>query len=97
MNYYFAGEIGLRVNKESLASQYGEGATHAQFDTVERLVELQYSPTAITFTATPPVQLELLGDDQARNWEGLARLEGRGFLMVTDKFPETILGFVAYP
>jgi hypothetical protein len=25
------------------------------------------------------------------------RLDERGFLMMTDKFPETILGFVAMP
>ncbi len=28
------------------------------------------------------------------NWEGLACLERRSFLLANDKFPETILGFV---
>ena len=38
-----------------------------------------------------------LGVGVARNWEGIARLEGRGFLLVTDQFPDTILAFVPYP
>jgi hypothetical protein len=32
-----------------------------------------------------------------RNWEGLVRLDDRGFLLVTDLFPGTILGFVPAP
>jgi hypothetical protein len=44
----------------------------------------------------PPIQMELTSDD-ARNWEGLVRLDERGFLIMTDKFPETILGFVTMP
>jgi len=35
----------------------------------------------------------LPGND-ARNWEGIVRLDNRGFLLATDKFPTTILGFV---
>lgn len=32
----------------------------------------------------------------SRNWEGIVRLDGKGFLVVTDMFPRTILGFVGY-
>jgi hypothetical protein len=45
----------------------------------------------------PPLQLQLLGDIAPRNWEGLVRLEQRGFLLVTDKYPMTFLGFVPLP
>lgn len=47
-------------------------------------------------TNTPPIQLQLI-DGVSRNWEGLVRLDERGFLLITDEFPETILAFVAKP
>jgi hypothetical protein len=97
INYLFPGDIELINEADSLAQRYGEGETHAAATTVERLVELQYNEAGITLTDTPPIQLQLLGDVQSRNWEGLAFLDGKGFLLVTDKFPETILGFVSYP
>lgn len=60
--------------------------------TVEALVELQWSPAAITRTARPPTVLRL--GHHPRNWEGLVRLGDRGFLLVTDEWPDTLLGFV---
>jgi hypothetical protein len=60
-------------------------------------VELQYATDGITLTKTPPIQLQLEFRSAPRNWEGLARLDGLGFLLVTDKFPETLFGFVPYP
>ncbi len=97
LNYLYPGDKELVTESDALALRYGEGDTHAVATTVERLVELQYNLDGITLTDTPPIQLQLLGDEQSRNWEGLARLEGNGFLLVTDEFPGTILGFVAYP
>lgn len=95
INYFFPGEPEMAAQVDPLAVQYGEGPTHALQEGVERLVEFQYTPEGITITDTPPVQLELLPTD-LRNWEGIVRLQGRGFLLVTDKFPETILGFVPW-
>lgn len=97
INYYYPGDSNLKPKNDPLADQYGKGATHARSQNVERLVELQYSPQGITLVDTPPLQLQLLDTGDGRDWEGLARLEGLGFLLVTDKFPKTILGFVAYP
>jgi hypothetical protein len=97
INYFFPQDKDLKADLDPLRTRYGEGATHRNAETVERLVELQYTPEGITLTATPPIQLQLLGDEAPRNWEGLAWIEGHGFIIATDKFPETILGFVAYP
>ncbi len=36
------------------------------------------------------------GEPNLRNWEGIVRLENRGFLLMTDKYPETLFGFVEY-
>ena len=56
-------------------------------------MELRYHMGGVQLTDTPPIQLQLLSDD-LRNWEGIVRLDNLGFLLVTDKFPRTMLGFV---
>ena len=94
INYFFPGDTHLLSLSDPLAEKYGKGPTHARSAVVERLVELQLSPDRISLNGTPPIQLELLGDGSARNWEGIAPLDGRGFLLVTDTHPETLLGFV---
>jgi len=97
INYLFPDDAKkLKPAADSLAENYGEGSSHAQSAAVERLVLMQYSPNEISLVDTPPIQLELLPPDEARNWEGLVLLPGRGFLLVTDKFPTTLLGFVPW-
>lgn len=95
INYFFTGDRNLVPEQDLLAVRYGKGPTHRQQKTVERLVEFAYRENGITLTNNPPIQLEL--DQAGRNWEGIVRLEEKGFLIMTDKFPETILGFVAIP
>ena len=50
----------------------------------------------ITLAPDPPLRLRLVSD-QARNWEALAILPGKGFLIATDTYPSTLMGFVRYP
>jgi hypothetical protein len=38
-----------------------------------------------------------LESDTPRNWEGIVRLDERGFLLMTDEDPDTILAFVPRP
>ena len=49
----------------------------------------------IVRTSTPPIQLYL--EEKSRNWEGLARVDGKGFLMIVDEHPRTILAFIPKP
>lgn len=94
MNYSFPGTAhAYDPAPDPLMARYGTGPTHAQKPQVERLIELQVQPTGIVLTDRPPLQLQLSGE-APRNWEGVVRLEERGFLLVTDKFPGTLLGFV---
>jgi hypothetical protein len=97
INYFFPGDTELWLETDPLAERYGQGPTHAQYETVERLVEFQFDESGVRLEDTPPIQLELsdmvLGG-LGRNWEGLVRLDDLGFLLVTDLFPETILAFV---
>ncbi|MCP4361699.1 MAG: hypothetical protein GY796_27115 [Chloroflexi bacterium] len=94
INYNFPETRSLQTDNDPLAAQYGEGLTHTQNEGVERLVEFQYSEDGITLVDQPPIQLQLL-DEDLRNWEGIVRLDNQGFLLATDKFPTTILGFVS--
>jgi len=96
INYFFPGEPELKSAVDPIAREYGEGPTHARYEYVERLLEFQLDDAGIHLVDRPPIQLALIAED-ARNWEGIVRLDGRGFLLVTDKFPATILAFVPGP
>lgn len=94
INYFFPEDTKLKPIPDPLAALYGEGETHQAQEVVERLVEFQFTESGIQMVDQPPVYLKLLPDGTARNWEGLVRLADRGFLLVTDKYPETLLGFI---
>jgi hypothetical protein len=94
INYKFTDTRSIQTDNDPLAAQYGQGSTHAQNEGVERLVAFDYSADGITLAPVAPIQLQLLGDDQLRNWEGIVMLDEQGFLLATDKFPQTILAFV---
>jgi len=64
---------------------------------VERLLEFQIVDGTIARTETEPLDIKLSEFGDSRNWEGLVRLNDKGFLIVTDKFPGTILAFVPFP
>lgn len=93
MNYFFPGDTHLAVDQDSLVEEYGEGKTHAENDPVERLVQLQIENDQISRIDQPPTYLQLLDNDIARNWEGLVMLDNLGFLLITDSFPGSVLGF----
>ncbi len=102
MNYFFPGDRSLRpiLQARGALDQF-----NTQAQPVERLLEFQVTSQGIVRTERAPIALELLPDTPsgtwtARNWEGIVRLEtpeAQGFLIVTDSFPETILGFVPSP
>ncbi|MBC8527497.1 MAG: hypothetical protein ISS28_03405 [Candidatus Cloacimonetes bacterium] len=95
INYFYPGdENAYNPSVDSISIVYGEEATHSKYTTMERLLRLKYSESEITLVQEAPIQLELINDNNARNWEGIVRLDNIGFLLVTDKYPETILGFV---
>lgn len=95
INYFYPGEEHLKPRTDPVVKKYGQGPTHAVSEAVERLVEFQWSDSAITLVDRPPVQLQLLAEGESRNWEGIVRLDDKGFLVVTDTCPETILAFVS--
>lgn len=94
LNYFFPGDTKIAPQRDPLAEKFGKGATHTQFPQVERLVKLQYKNDRFSIVDVPPIQFSLVDKDTARNWEGIARLDDRGFLLITDQYPRTILAFV---
>ncbi len=93
VNYFFPGDTHLAVEQDALISQYGQGATHASNQPVERLVQLQIEKDKILRVDQAPIYLKLLGFNIARNWEGVVMLDELGFLLITDSFPNSQLGF----
>ena len=95
INYRFPAEGGPWPDE--LATAFGQGPTHTSFEHVERLVEFQITDQSVVRTAQAPIQLSL--ESAPRNWEGIVRLEGRGFLIITDLFPEptTVFAFIPFP
>lgn len=65
---------------------------------VERLLELRITDDErIVRTDTPPLWLQPREDGRCRNWEAMVRYGDRGFLLMTDEHPETMLAFVPLP
>ncbi len=76
-----------------MRERFGVGRSHRGRRTVERFVELEVTAAGIQCTDTAPLELEL-GRGPGRNWEGIVRFQDRGFLVVTDKHPASMLAFV---
>ena len=87
-NYYYPGE--KRLFTDANLSHSKNTAP------VERLVEIQYNKDGFQLTDSAPIALPSI-KGKSRNWEGIVRLDLRGFLIATDKYPTTILGFVKNP
>lgn len=93
INYLWSGDLFIQQDDDEFWQQYGQGKSHASSKNVERLIELQWTGTEIQRTDRAPLNLALV-TSTGRNWEGLARLDDLGFLLVTDKHPKTLLGYV---
>jgi len=85
INYFFPGE-GHLLKPEP-----------RQVSPIERLVQLRFTGQRIVRTACP--ELDLRGDSvrAPHNWEAIVPLTDRGFLIMTDTYPTTLLAFVPLP
>ncbi len=94
INYFYPGDERLENDDDPLVAIYGDQLAHVHNEPVERLVEFQISDNAITLSKRNPIRIKLADSGESRNWEGIVRLDERGFLLVTDKTPTTIFGFI---
>ncbi|MFO7655263.1 MAG: hypothetical protein R6X25_15800 [Candidatus Krumholzibacteriia bacterium] len=97
INYFFPGERELLLPAEDAeVKRFGQGLTHGSCDTVERLLEFRIDESGLVRTPAPPIAFRLRDDLLCRNWEGVARLDDRGFLLITDRYPATLLAFAPF-
>ncbi len=97
INFFWPGERNrLLPAEDKLAKNFTLGKTHQQLEHVERLIEFQLKRNKVILTDSPPIQLKL-DEKETRNWEGIARLDDKGFLLIVDEYPRTILAFIPYP
>lgn len=94
MNTYNILDREIKPSPDPLAEKYEQASTNNPFGIVERLVEFQFTENGIVLADRAPIQLKLNNIFIPRNWEALARLDDRGFLLATDSYPSTILAFV---
>ena len=96
INFFWPGEK-KRLNPgiDLVLNNTVKGETHQEFEHVERLVEFKIDGKNIYKTNSLPIQLKL--NQNSRNWEGVVRMENKGFLMIVDEHPRTILAFIKKP
>ena len=93
LNFYWPGEK-KRLNPafDEVLEKTDEGDTHKMYDHVERLVEYKIYKNKVERTQTDPIQFVI--NKESRNWEGVVRFDKKGFIVVVDEYPRTILAFV---
>ena len=97
INFHWPGEKRLLTQADAIRQRWGEGDSHQDVEIVERLLEMEIRDGRIELVDRPPVELILLDEVVARNWEGIVRWDDEGLLVVTDRFPTTLLAFVPFP
>jgi hypothetical protein len=96
INYQNRRDPGIDLWRDPLGSKYRAYPPGPDGAPLEQLVRLQITPDGVVLADAAPVRLVNEPDGKGRNWEGLAQLPGRGFLLVTDNLPRTIFAFVPY-
>jgi len=94
INYLWPGDK-KRLNPATdfISKKFGNGKSHNKSEAVERLIQFELRDGMILLTDREPIEIEL-DEDGSRNWEGIVRLDKNGFLIATDKFPGSFLGYV---
>jgi hypothetical protein len=96
INYFFPGDTHLADDERTDPWFQGDGSPDTIIP-IERIVSLSIDGAGnIQYGTQGGYELDLLENQEARNWEGLAYWESMGFLIVTDKYPGTILAFVPF-
>jgi hypothetical protein len=95
INYFFPGNREkLNLKKDHYTIKYGTGESHLKYPHVERLIHLNHTGEKIRKVKRPPILMQLAPNP--RNWEGLVKLDNKGFLIIADEHPDTVLAFIAF-
>ena len=94
INYFWPGDKKLlNPSSDNVFKKTKKGNSHQNSEIVERLIEFEIKNNQIVLSDKDPIQV-VLDDKDSRNWEAIARLDNKGFLIATDKYPRMILGFI---
>ena len=93
INYFWPGDQEYyNPATDEIAEKYGVGKTHYENKNVERVICFDINDK-IRLANKPPTYMKLLGNNTARNWEGIVKYK-KGFILATDKYPTTIIGYI---
>ncbi len=96
INYFYKGDFtDLKPVIDANFKGEGIGKTHYENKHVERLLEFVIMHDGIRRTQQNSIQF-VLDKNGGRNWEGIVRYEDKGFLVVSDYYPKTILAFIPF-
>ena len=88
------GEALIATDLDVIAQEYGLTVLTAPVHETPQFVPLRYTDQGIVRADQPAVSATWTDGTVFENWEGIARLDDRGFLIVTDQYPDTRLGFM---
>ncbi len=93
-NYFWTGDRNdLKPAVDSIALKFGLSESQSPNVSIERILPLRIVDNKIIFSGEGPIYWKINRQD-SRNWEGVAKLDDKGFLIITDTYPTSILGFV---
>lgn len=97
INYFYPGDEKILKPLFDCSTSQEKYKTQKKTSTaVERLLKLKIENQKIILVGNEQIYIKPDTLKNSRNWEGLAKLNSDGFLIITDKFPETILAFLPF-
>jgi hypothetical protein len=98
INYMFKGEYDLlNPGIDSIYTKYNRKISDLKKRTVERLVKFKIKNDHIILEDIAPIPIKLSDKKDSRNWEGIVKYDSLGFLVITDRFPRSILAYIPFP
>lgn len=95
LNYFWPGDQeAYKPANDRILYNLRENTIQKESKAVERIIFLNYSEDGITLSDKEPIQIQLMENGESRNWEGLVEIDSLGYIIATDKYPETILAFI---
>lgn len=95
INYLYSGDWNDLIPADDEEEDFNPGKME-NLRSTERLLEFQIKDSIIVRTEKKQLKIKLLNNNIGRNWEGLVKFGNYGFLMVSDYYPKTILGYLKY-
>ena len=91
INYFWPGDANLYLPYEDFIPNQFPAVNNIE-QGVERIVPLIITDNAIEYDVSrDPIYIKKEARDDSYNWEGIVNYEDDSFLLVTDKFPRTVL------